>query len=107
MIKSSQIVKILTDILESMKLQRTEKMNYDPRGIMDGRKKEVRIQAFKHQEITGMVERENAEVFSSEQPSVCVVEQSEEMHDHEKINTDTLSSVPTPTTNEKEIKRNH
>ena len=50
-------------------------MNYDPRGIMDARKKAVRIQAFKHQEILGMEERENAQVFSVEQPSVCVVEQ--------------------------------
>ena len=58
-IKSSQTVQILIEILESMKLQRIEKMNYDPRGVMSTRKKEVRIQAFKHQKIVGMVEREN------------------------------------------------
>lgn len=46
-------------------------------------------------------------MFSLEQPSVCVVEQSDEMLDHSKINIATLSSIPTPTTNEKGIKRNH
>ena len=43
-----------------MKLQRMERMSYDPRGVMATRKKEVRIQAFKHQEIAGVEERENA-----------------------------------------------
>ena len=54
-----------------------------------------------------MAERENVEVFSLERPLVCVVEQSNEMHDHWKVNTTTLSSILTPTTNEKGIKRNH
>ena len=89
-----------------MELQRTEKMNYDPKGIMVARKKAVRIQAFKH-EIGGVAERENAEVFSLEQPSVCVVEQSDEMLDHSKINTANPSSIPTPTSNENGINRNH
>lgn len=60
MIKSSQIVQILTEMLESMKFQRIEKMNYDSRGIMAARKKEIKIQAFKHQEIAGMAKRANA-----------------------------------------------
>ena len=67
-IKSSQIVQILIEILESMKLQRTNKINYHPRGVMAARKKVVGIQAFKHQEIAGMAERANAKVFSLEQP---------------------------------------
>ena len=73
-IMSSQTVQILTDILESMKLQRTKRINYDPRGVMATRKKAVRIQAVKHQEIAGVAERENAEVISLEKPSVCLVE---------------------------------
>ena len=64
MIKSSQTIQILIDILESMKLQRIEKMNYDPRGVMAARKKLVRIQAFKHQENAGMEERTNAKIIS-------------------------------------------
>ena len=47
-----------------MKLQRTKKMNYDPRGVIDARKKVVRIQAFKHQENAGMEERTNAKIIS-------------------------------------------
>ena len=37
-----------------MKFQGTKKMNYDPKGIMDARKKGVKIQSFKHQEIAKM-----------------------------------------------------
>ena len=54
-----------------------------------------------------MAERAHAEVISLEQPSVCVVEQSNEMLDFSKINTSTTSGIPTPTTNEKGTKRNH
>ena len=106
-IKSSQTIQILTEILESMKLQRAEKMNYDPKGVMDPRKKACMIQAFKHQEIAGMAKRENEEVFSLEQPSVYVVEQSNEILYSSKINTATTLVIPTPTTNEKGTKRNH
>ena len=40
-----------------------------------------------------MEERENAEVFSLEQPSVCVMKQSDEIPDHSKINIATLSII--------------
>ena len=46
-------------------------------------------------------------MFSLEQPSVCVVEQSNEILVRSKINTATPSGIPTPTTNEKGTKRNH
>lgn len=48
-IKSCQTVQILTEFLDTMKLQRTERINYDPRGIMAARKKAIRYQSFKHQ----------------------------------------------------------
>lgn len=106
-IKSRQIVQTLTDILEFAKLQRIERMNYDLREVMDSRKKEVRIQAFKHQDIAGVAERENLEVISLEHPSICVVEQSDEILDCSNINVSTTLGIPTPTANEKGTKRNH
>ena len=71
-------------------------MNYDPRGVMTTRKKGVRIQAFKHQEIAGVAKRENAEVISLEQPSICVVEQSKEILGRSNINVVTTLGIPTP-----------
>ena len=41
-IKTSQLVQILTYFLDAMKHQRTERINYDPKGIMDARKKEIK-----------------------------------------------------------------
>ena len=57
-----------------MKLQRTKKINYDPKGIMDASKKAIRDQSFKHQEVVGPSKRANSEVISLEQPLVFVME---------------------------------
>jgi hypothetical protein len=59
-IEISQIVQILIDILDAMKLQRTKKINYDPKGIMAERKKAIRAQAFIHQEVASFSERANS-----------------------------------------------
>ena len=41
---------------------------------MATRKKSIKTQDFKHQEIASLAERENSKVISLEQPSVCVIE---------------------------------
>jgi hypothetical protein len=106
-VKSSQIVQILADFLDTMKLQRTKRINYDPRGIMAARKKAIRAQSFKHQEITGLADRENAKIISLEQPSICVIEQSQEILGRSNINVAITLGIPTPATNEKGTKRTH
>ena len=54
-----------------------------------------------------MVARENAEVISLEQPSICVIEQSQEILGRSNINVSTTLGIPTPTANEKGTKRTH
>ena len=74
---------------------------------MVARKKAIKAQSFKHQEIASQLERANLEVISLEQPLICVIEQSQEVLGHSNINVVTASSIPTPTTNEKGTKRTH
>ena len=74
---------------------------------MATRKKSIKTQDFKHQEIASLAERENSKVISLEQPSVCVIEQSQEILGHSNINVATTSSIPTHTTNEKGTKKTH
>ena len=56
-VKSNEIVQIITNLLDAMKIQRTESINYDPKGIMVARNKAIIAQSFKHQEIVGLAER--------------------------------------------------
>ena len=74
---------------------------------MAARKKAIRAQDFKHQEIAGLTDRENAKVISLEQPSICTIEQSKEILGRSNINVAITSGIPTPTTNEKGTKRTH
>ena len=74
---------------------------------MYARKKAIRAQDFKHQEIAGLEERSNLEVISLEQPSICVIEKPQEVLGHSNINLSTTSSIPTPTTNVKWTKTTH
>ena len=81
-IKTSQSVQLLRDILDTMKFQRTKKINYDPKGIMVARKKAANSHAFIHQEVVVLSDKANLEVISLEQPLVCVIEQSQEAPGH-------------------------
>ena len=73
---------------------------------MDARKKVIIAQAFKHQEIASLEDRTNGEVISLE-PSICVIEQREEIIGCSHINVATTLVIPTPIVNEKGIKRTH
>ena len=75
-IKSSQALPVIENILESMRFQEETKVNYDPKGIIEKRRLDSKSPTFRHQEVPGLLEIANSE---------SVIHDQFEMHQHDGL----------------------